>query len=819
MFRLPGFIERLLPPERAQRQRTQLLLIVLLGAIFVLALTVVVAFDSIFPGQSATTALRIGDVAPDDIRAPFSITYISDVLTERRRQEAFEAVTPIYDPPDPNVSRQQTQLLQQIVEFIDNVRGDRFASLEQKAADINQINALTLEPEIITTILTLDEETWRAVTGEAFNVLERVMRESIREADMPLILDNLPTQVGVRFNAQTAAVVVALVEDLVRPNRFLNPQATENARRTAAAATPTESRSFERGQVVIRGGTRIDAVDYEALEQLGLLETADRRSQAILQASLASLIVTIAIGLYIVRVHPTIAAQLHLIGILAALFLFILIGARLFSGSDQIYLYPAAALALILIALTTTDLAVVAVLLLAMLIGVMLRGSLEVMAFVGLGGMVGALMMRRPERLNSYFFAGLMIALVNMIVVTLFNLELFASRDGTTISLIVIFALLNGVFSATAALAAIYTITILFNLTTSLKLVELSQPSQPLVQRLLREAPGTYQHSLQVANLCEQAANAIGANAELVRVASLYHDVGKMLNPSFFVENQADGVNPHDELNDPYRSADIIISHVTDGDRLARQHRLPARIRDFILEHHGTTLVVYFYNQALQQVQDEEAVDIEQFRYPGPRPQSRETAIMMLADSCESTVRARKPSTRQEISDIVTQIIDNRIRDGQLDECNLTLKEIELIRGVFIEMLQAVFHPRINYPALSSTGKTITTEALLPAVEGQAAHSASKIDREGERSAAVSAKSSPEKAEQPTPRQATREMAAIALDAEDDLPLPEVPPLRRSRSTSSSNSQENAAAGPNGSADELGRKMDDAADAVDRRSE
>jgi putative nucleotidyltransferase with HDIG domain len=819
MFRLPGFIERLLPPERAQRQRFQLLLIVLLGAIFVLALTMVVAFDSVFPGQSATTALRIGDVAPDDIRAPFSITYISDVLTERRRQEAFEAVTPIYDPPDPNVSRQQTQLLQQIVEFIDNVRGDRFSSLEQKAADINQINALTLEPEIITTILTLDEETWRAVTGEAFNVLERVMRESIREADMPLILDNLPTQVGVRFNAQTAAVVVALVEDLVRPNRFLNPQATENARRTAAAATPTESRSFERGQVVIRGGTRIDAVDFEALEQLGLLETADRRSQAILQAGLASLIVTIAMGLYIVRVHPAVAAQPHLVGILAALFLFMLVGARLFSGSDQIYLYPAAALALILIALTATDLAVVAILLLAMLIGVMLRGSLEVMAFVGLGGMVGALMMRRPERLNSYFFAGLMIALVNMIVVTLFNLELFASRDGTTISLIVVFALLNGVFSATAALAAIYAITILFNLTTSLKLVELSQPSQPLVQRLLREAPGTYQHSLQVANLCEQAANAIGANAELVRVASLYHDVGKMLNPSFFVENQADGVNPHDELNDPYRSADIIISHVTDGDRLARQYRLPARIRDFILEHHGTTLVVYFYNQALQQVQDEEAVDIEQFRYPGPRPQSRETAIMMLADSCESTVRARRPSTRQEISDIVTQIIDNRIRDGQLDECNLTLKEIERIRGVFIEMLQAVFHPRINYPALSSTGKTITTEALLPAVEGQAAHTTAKTDREGERGAASVVKPAAEKAEQPTPRQATREMAAITLDSEDDLPLPEVPPLRRSRPAGSANPQENAAAGPNGSVNDRGREMDDATDAVDRRSE
>jgi putative nucleotidyltransferase with HDIG domain len=335
---------------------------------------------------------------------------------------------------------------------------------------------------------------------------------------------------------------------------------------------------------------------------------------------------------------------------------------------------------------------------LAFLMGLIADNSLEVAALVGGGGSIGALTLRRSERLNSYFFVGVIVALANVIVVTLFNLGGRASAEGVNVTLLIIYALVNGLLAGMIALAILYLVTLGFNLPTSLKLVELSQPNQPLLQRLLREAPGTYQHSLQVSNLSEQAANAVGANAALVRVAALYHDLGKILNPAFFVENQVDNVNPHDMLKDPYRSASIIISHVTDGEKLARQYRLPQRIRDFILEHHGTTLVSYFYTQAVAQAGDDESVDSEQFTYPGPKPQTRETAILMLADSCESTVRAGKPSNKAEIEEIVDRIFESRLRDGQLNEANLTLNDLESVREIFVEMLQAVFHPRINYP-------------------------------------------------------------------------------------------------------------------------
>ena len=770
---LHEFIDSLAPSTNARRDHPfHRFGVVLVAVVFVLLSTVIVAYDSIFQTQSSIAALEVGSIAEQDIRSPVSTTYVSEVLTERRQQAAVDSVSPIYDPPDTNVARQQITLLQQILDFIDNVRRDPFGTPQQKISDVNYVTALQLDQPIIESILQMDDDTWRAVAGEAVNVLERVMRESIRETDISLMSDQLPSQVALRFDPRTAAVIVALAQDLLRPNRFQNPDATELARQTAANNVAPESRSFERGQVVVRAGARIDVVDYEALSQLGLLESPDRRAQNVVRAFLASLIVLVTVGLYLARFPDKFYSQARFLAVLAAVFLLTLLGARVFSV--QYYLYPAAVLALTLVIIARTEIAIISIIGMGLLIGIMANNSLELAMMVILGGIVGALLLRRTERLNSYFFAGLVIALTNVVLVTLFNLDMLTSDEGAALGALILFAAINGVIAAMAALAAMYAVTLVFNLPTSLKLVELSQPNQPLLQRLLREAPGTYQHSLQVANLSEQAANTIGADADLVRVAALYHDIGKMLNPAFFVENQADNVNPHEVLNDPYRSADIIISHVTDGERLGRQYRLPVRIRDFIMEHHGTTLVGYFYTKAVEQVGDEEAVDIEQFTYPVPKPQSRETAIMMLADSCESTVRARKPANKTEIVEIVDTIIDNRIRDGQLDESNLTLKDISMTRDIFVEMLQAVFHPRINYPttpALRRQSSEIAPEVAAPVREDLELLEAVVKAETGEHM--------PPQLEAPHSKTQTSEVPSVKQ--EEDTPMPEVPPLRRTQ--------------------------------------
>lgn len=759
---------------------------------FVLASTLIVSLDSILPADADLAALVVGDVAPQDIHAPVSLTYESEVLTERAREAARAGVAPVYSPPDPAVARQQIQLARQILDYVDAVRRDPFGTSDQKIEDLSHITALTIPSTIMRSILAMDDETWRSVDGEIINVLERVMRESIRDLDLAQMRDQLPTQVSVRFDPEAANVVVAIVEDLVRTNRFPDPDATEAARLQAAADANVESRTFERGQIVIRAGTRIDSVDYEALDQLGLLDRTDLRAQVILRALLASLLVTVVAALAVIRYSKELALTPQLVGLLASIFLIMLLLGRVFLGETQIYLFPGAALALLFVAVANAPVAIMGVLGLAWLVGLMsasIGNPFEAAAMIVMGGVIGALVLRRSERLNSYFFAGLVIAIVNTIVVTLFNLELLAASDAYGLSLRVVYAMINGIVAAMAALAGMYLVTLMFNLPTSLKLVELSQPNQPLLQRLLREAPGTYQHSLQVANLCEQAANAVGANAELVRVAALYHDLGKMLNPAFFVENQVDSVNPHDVLNDPYRSADIIISHVTDGDRLARQYRLPGRIRDFIMEHHGTTLVSYFYNQAISQTDEAESVDIDQFTYPGPRPRTRETAIMMLADTCESTVRARKPTRKQEIADIVQQMVDARVRAGQLDDSYLTLNDLNNIRSIFIEMLQAVFHPRINYPPLPAPGAPrepselpAETNSDRSAAEAVAAAKIAEPVEVSEPGRPAPARTEPNAKPETAPKPRvplSGEFSAPLLGDDDEAPLLEVPPLRR----------------------------------------
>jgi hypothetical protein len=221
------------------------------------------------------------------------------------------------------------------------------------------------------------------------------------------------------------------------------------------------------------------------------------------------------------------------------------------------------------------------------------------------------------------------------------------------------------------------------------------------LQRLLREAPATYHHSLMVASLAEQAAERIGADTLLTRVGAYYHDVGKITRPYFFAENQVEGVNPHDRL-DPRTSAEVIVSHVKDGVGLGKRFRLPRRVRDFIPEHHGTTWVSFLYDKAVQLAGDAGAVDADDFRHQGPKPQSKETALVMLADGCEAAVRAIRPTSAEEVAEIVSRVFSDRVSDGQLGECDLTLHDLEVAREAFVSALKGVFHPRIQYPRSES---------------------------------------------------------------------------------------------------------------------
>jgi putative nucleotidyltransferase with HDIG domain len=295
----------------------------------------------------------------------------------------------------------------------------------------------------------------------------------------------------------------------------------------------------------------------------------------------------------------------------------------------------------------------------------------------------------------AYFVAGAEVALAMIATYVAFFLA-SRSDDLGLVSIVSFELLVNGVLSSLLAVGSFALLGRLFGILTTMHLLEMANPTQPLLRRLLMEAPGTYHHSIMVGNLAERAAEVIGADSLLVRVAAYYHDIGKLERPWAFIENQADSLsNVHDTL-DPVASAQVIAAHVTDGVRLAEKYGLPARIREMIPQHHGSRTISFFYQQASERTT--EAVDAALFTYPGPRPQSREAAILMLSDSTEAAARASRDHSREGIEDLVELIVRQRLEEGQFDDCNLTLRDLTRIKQSFVTLLTGIYHPRIPYP-------------------------------------------------------------------------------------------------------------------------
>ncbi len=372
------------------------------------------------------------------------------------------------------------------------------------------------------------------------------------------------------------------------------------------------------------------------------------------------------------------------------------------------YLMPTATVALLLTVLLDAGVALVMTAILSVLAGAV-SGEPELATYVFAGGLVGLIVIRRGERLVHFGQAAVAIAVVGILVVTAFSL--LDGRDLTAFIQLMGASVAAAAGSAIAAAGTFALLGNLFGITTSFQLLELGNPSQPLLRRLLLETPGTYHHALMVGNLAERAAEIVGADPLLTRVAAYYHDVGKLANPAAYIENQAGGTNLHDDLT-PEQSAALLAGHVAAGIDIAYQYKLPTPIVAFIPQHHGTGLMAYFYAKA----QDEAiaaasampgtpaaevaaaTVDQRRFRHGGPKPQSREAAILMMADSVEASVRSLAAPDEAAIRAMVRRIIDERLDDGQFDECDLTLRDLERVREAFVAQLLGMYHRRIEYP-------------------------------------------------------------------------------------------------------------------------
>ncbi len=669
------------PQQRSLRnQFFAILLLIITGGLVLAGLMLQISL------RQPALPVEQGQVARQDLLAPNDASYVSEVLTEQARNEAERSVSPVYSPADPAISRQQIEGLRTSLQLISEVKGNEELDSPAKKTALAEISLPQLQNESIDRILLMSDTRWATINQEALTVLERVMRGAVREDQIESIRRGLSAQVSLDLTEDQAKVVAELVSPFIVPNSYYSPELTESAQQLAREAVQPITREFLSGENVVSRGDVISAADIEALQILGLIQSIPEW-QELLGAVSIIIILSGFLWLYFLRRRPASLSSLRSQFLIALLFLLFFIGARILIPNRTVipYIYPLPAFGLLVSALYGIGPAIILSIPLSILTAYGMPNAMDLTIFYMVTSLCAIFALGPARSVGAFFKAGVAIAGAGAAVILAYRIP-FSSWDWVGILTLLGASAFNGAASASLALILQYFLAQQLGLVTPLQLLEISRPDHPLLQFFLRSAPGTYQHSLQVSNLAEQAAEAIGADQLLVRVGALYHDCGKAMNPQFFIENQLpDAINTHDDL-EPLDAARTVVMHVADGLALAHKHRLPSRIQDFISEHHGTLATRYQYNRAVEAAGgDTSKVDLALFRYPGPTPQSPETAILMLADGTEARARAERPTDEASMLVLIHRVVDHCQQDGQLDATRLTLRDLHLITEFFCQ--------------------------------------------------------------------------------------------------------------------------------------
>jgi putative nucleotidyltransferase with HDIG domain len=694
--------------RRLLRQPRQVWLITLCGVGFILGVQCILLLPALL--RTATVLdLQAGEVAPLEVIAPRDITFVSVFLTEQEQQRRAALVQPVYEPPNHNIASRQLGNAQAALNFIYSVRSDDLASQATKMRDLSLLQAVELSPTNRSALLNVRPERWEAVQAEVLRAIAETYRNEIRDGNLQSIQREIPAHVNLlMFSSNEADMIGELAAAFIIPNATYNEAATEQRRSEARKSVLPVMHSYQAGEIIMTRGRVLDTLTIEALRELGYLQSSTDWLELTRVPLLSSIIFVAGVWLYLRRYMPDFWIRPRLVAyILVLSLLFLALGRVLLSQQNLVFalFFPAATFGLLITVGCRSSIGLGVSVLFGVFYAYLSDNNLALVLYWVGGSLAAILSLGKAARINDYFRSGVVCAIANVLFVTIGQGSTLQSDPLGLLNIIGI-AIANGGISASLTLLGAYTLARPFNLLTAMQVEELSRPSNPLLQELLRKAPGSYQHSLQIANLAEQAAQAIGANEAWVRLGALYHDIGKAEMPEYFVENQIERRNPH-ELLSPEQSATIIIDHVRNGYRTAQQARLPNFILDSILQHHGTTRTWYPYNRALALAGDN-PVDPTHYTYPGPKPQSKETALLMLADGCEAKARADVPSNKVEIEQLVDYIFQTRIKDGQLQECPLTLADLQIVRDSFVATFRSFYHPRLVYQ-LPTTDKKVAS--------------------------------------------------------------------------------------------------------------
>ena len=641
--------------------------------------------------------LEVGDVNPALIRAARTVKFVDPQETEQLGKQAAERVGDVYTVLEYAMADAQGRV-DRAFQLLAEAKEDAEAR-RKSAAELHQIPGT--RESTIRWALALGKERIDELRNDAAQIVREIMAQEIRlghEEDLRRA-EEAAAQAAkeLRYDWRARNLLSAICQQAIQPNRKLDPLASEKAREEARNSVQPVERTILVGDRVIDKGEKVTPRHLAMFQALGLI-TPGLDYSRILSSLILVCLGVLGMGVYLYKYHPQLyydSRQLALLAlmVLASLSALTLKGPR----TEDLSMLTVTAGAMVIAALLNPQVAMMAAVVESVFVGLMGNSQLDI-AILTLGSsLAGVACVSQIWPPSHWIRAMGILALINVGLISTVGW-----LGGSLSSELVRESLVGALFGLGAPLLAVGTVLLLqrpFGITSQIRLLELSNLNEPLLRRLQNEAPGTYGSSVIMANLAESAAEAVGADALLARVGSYYHDIGKLRRPYMFYENQRLlGVdNVHDRLA-PSLSTLAIASHVKDGVELAKQYGLPPIIKDIIAQHHGTTLAAYFYRQALAN-REGEKIPEEQFRYPGPKPQTKEAAIIMLADSVQAAVMSLTDPAAGRVKGMIREIIDDRLQDGQFDECDLTFRDLDTIANRFLKVLKGIyFHTRIEYP-------------------------------------------------------------------------------------------------------------------------
>ncbi|WP_209741123.1 HD family phosphohydrolase [Clostridium tertium] len=639
--------------------------------------------------------LSVGDIATVDIKAP--IDTVDEIATKQKEEEAMAKARE--DKQYIVKSEVKAQAIENVNKLFNKIVSENSSNKEEKdkIAEIKKIEEFNLTDAEYKILVELKEKT-SEIQHLVVNVLETVYKEEIEENKYEDLLEAKSIADSQLSNSNIDRDLEDVLKNIchiqINPNKFVDNAKMEEAVKEAQKSVPKEI--IKKNQIIVKEGEPVTERQIEILKELGLLNNGTTKSYLF---SFISLGILVALVLfiqyrYISKEKPEVFNDTKMIILISSINLIIIL---ISMGLNVIspYLIPLVCSAMLMTILIDYKISLVINLLNIIFIAIIVGFNPSVVVLSILSVVLGSTGLKKVQQRNDIIYSTIYIT--GILALLSFTLGMISSNNIKEILIQTGYTAIGILLSGILAVGLLPFFESIFDVVTNIKLLELSNPNQPLMKKLLMEAPGTYHHSMMVANLAEAAAEAVGGNPVVARVGAYYHDIGKTKRPYFFGENQMGKENPHDKIT-PNLSTLIILSHTKDGLEMAREHKIPKVIQDMIEQHHGTTLVKYFYYKLKNSSDKPEEIKEEDFRYPGPIPSFKESGILMLSDSVEAAVRSINEPTKGKIEEMVNNIINDKLNSRQLVNCDLTLKDIETIRKTFLKTLDGIYHHRIEYP-------------------------------------------------------------------------------------------------------------------------